>query len=153
MKVYQSCGKITSLGEIKTVEIKTMLPEIPEGKYKYVKYYNISNKDYFGLLGILLIEGGENKDLNDFNAPLNKIKVDEEPLKLNELLPINEGKDFSKIKQGDTIHFMCFHDEKFNGSDKELKVFQESLPKFPDFDFIEEPKVGNGGVLTFEGCM
>ena len=99
MKVYQSCGKITSLGEIKSVEIKTMLPEIPEGKYKYVKYYNISNKDYFGLLGILLIEGGENKDLNDFNAPLNKIKVDEQPLKLNELLPINEGKDFSKIKQ------------------------------------------------------
>ncbi len=47
---------------------------------------------------------------------------------------------------------MCFHDDSFNGSEKDLKIFQKSLPQFPDFDLIEEPKVGNGGVLTIDGC-
>ncbi|KIX22510.1 hypothetical protein SY27_01330 [Flavobacterium sp. 316] len=154
MKTYESCGKINFNNDIKTVEVRTALPETLEnGQYKYIKYYNISNDKHYGILGILIIEGGSNKDLRDSNSPLGKIQVDKNLIKLDDLKPFNNGKDFSKLEKDDIIYFMCFHDEEFYGSEKELKIFQESLPKFPDFGLIEEPKVGNGGVLTFEGCL
>lgn len=150
MKTYQSCGKINI--ETKTVEVKTMLPELEEGVYKYVKYYNISNENYYGILGILLVENGPNDDLSGIDVVLKKIPVDTNPINLNELEPLENGKTFSNLKSNDSIHFMCFHDDSFNGSEKDLKIFQKSLPQFPDFDLIEEPKVGNGGVLTIDGC-
>ncbi|WP_130733603.1 hypothetical protein [Flavobacterium sp. J27] len=150
MKTYQSCGKINL--ESKTVEIKTVLPDLEEGKYKYVKYYNISNATYFGILGILYVENGPNKDLSEVVNNLKKVQVDLQPLSLKELAPFNSGKSFSDLKSNDVIHFMCFHDDSFSLSERDLLIFQESLPKFPDFDLIEEPKVGNGGVLTMEGC-
>ena len=150
MKIYQSCGKINL--EMKTVTVKTLLPELEEGTYKYVKYYNISNANFYGILGVLLVENGPNKDLSDMDKELNTISVDVNPIHLDELKPLSNGRDFADLKPTDTIHFMCFHDDRFTGSEKILAIFQESLPNFPDFDMIEEPKVGNGGVLTLQGC-
>lgn len=150
MKTYQSCGKINV--ETKSVEVKTMLPQLEEGVYKYVKYYNISNPNYYGILGVLIVENGPNNDLTEFEGPMKKIQVDNKSINLKELKQLENGKDFSNLKSSDVIHFMCFHDDSFYGDEKELKIFQDSLPKFPTFDLIEEPKVGNGGVLTFEGC-
>ena len=150
MKTYQSCGKINL--DNKTVNVKTMLPELEQGTYKYVTYYNISNAKYYGILGILLVENGPNKDLSDSDKSLQKISVDQHPIHLNELQPLANGRDFTNLNSEDTIHFMCFHDDRFSGSEKVLQIFQENLPNFPDFDLIEEPKVGNGGVLTLEGC-
>lgn len=150
MKTYQSCGKINL--QTNTVIVKTALPELNEGVYKYVKYYNISNANYFGILGILYVENGPNKDLSEFPGVLKKIQVDANPVNLKELKSLNSGKNFSELKKSDVIHFMCFHDDVLDLSDNYLVAFQKSLPNFPDFDLIEEPKVGNGGVLTFEGC-
>ncbi|VXC17003.1 conserved hypothetical protein [Flavobacterium sp. 9AF] len=150
MKTYQSCGKISL--ENNTVIVKTALPTLEEGVYKYVRYYNISNENYFGILGILYVENGPNKDLTEVTGELRKVQVDAKPINLKDLKPLNSGKSFTELKSSDVIHFMCFHDDSFNLSDHYLLAFQESLPNFPDFDLIEEPKVGNGGVLTFEGC-
>lgn len=154
MKTYQSCGKISSNGTEKTVIVKTMLPVLKNGgKYKYVKYYNISSKDFYGILGILTIEGEPNIDLRKYDAPNSKVQVDLLSINLTAFKSLGNGKDFSQLVQGDSIYFMCFHDDSLNLTEIDLTKFQESLPDFPAFDLDDrEPKVGDGGILTFEGC-
>ncbi|MGH2666951.1 hypothetical protein [Flavobacterium sp.] len=150
MKTYQSCGKITVEKESKSAVVKTMLPELlHNGKYKYIEYYNISNRDYFAILGVLIIDGEPNIDLRKYNSANLMLQVDEHQITLTDLHPINGGKDFSELSEHDQIHFMCLHDDDFKATDVLLKKFQNALPKFPD---DREPKVGNGGILTFEGC-
>ncbi len=155
MKTYQSCGKISIEGKNKSVIVKTMLPDLKNGgRYRYVGYYNISNDDYFGVLGILMIDGEPNVDLRKYDAVNSKHQVDTLPINLNDLRPLAGGKSFDELGNGDKIHFMCFHDDSNNLSEIDLAKFQKSLPLFPAFDpdVDREPKVGNGGILTFEGC-
>ncbi|TGD59209.1 hypothetical protein [Flavobacterium humi] len=150
MKTYQSCGKITIEKNSKSALVKTMLPELlHNGKYKYIEYHNISNDDYYGVLGVLVMDGEPNTDLTKYNSANRMVQVDANQIILTDLLPVNGGKDFSGLSQNDQIHFMCLHDDDFKVTDAVLKRFQQALPKFPD---DREPKVGNGGILTFEGC-
>lgn len=150
MKTYQSCGKITIEKTAKTAIVKTMLPELlHNGKYKYIEYYNISNSDYFAVLGILIVDGEPNIDLRKYASTNQMLQVDTSQIVLTDLLPVNGGKDFSGLSESDQIHFMCLHDDDFKVTEEVLKRFQHALPKFPD---DREPKVGNGGILTFEGC-
>lgn len=153
MKTYQSCGKITINGTEKTAVVKTMLPALKNGgKYQYMTYYNISNKDYFGILGVLTIQGEPNVDLRKYDSVNSKVQVDALPINLSSLKPLGNGKDFNELVAGDKIYFMCFHDDSFNLADGYLTKFQSSLPAFPVFADDKEPKVGDGGILTFEGC-
>lgn len=154
MKTYQSCGKISIEGKEKSVIVKTMLPTLKDGgKYKYTGYYNISSEGYFGVLGILMIDGEPNVDLRKYDGVNSKFQVDALPINLNNLKPLGSGKSFDELKNGDKIHFMCFHDDSNNLSEVDLIKFQKSLPLFPAFEPDDrEPKVGNGGILTFEGC-
>ena len=150
MKTYQSCGKITIEKTAKTAIVKTMLPELlHNGKYRYIEYYNISNNDYFGILGVLIVDGEANIDLRKYNSANGMFQVDMNQIVLTDLLPVNGGKDFSRLSESDQVHFMCLHDDDFKATDEILEKFQQALPKFPD---DREPKVGNGGILTFEGC-
>lgn len=151
MNTYQSCGKILLNNSKITVKIKTNLPVLLKGgNYAYVSYHNISNESMFGLLGVLVVNGEPNLDLNKYNSVNQLVRVDPNELVLNELRPLGDGKSFDTIQKGDVIHFVCFHDDKFEATDSELMKFQESLPKIP---IDREPKVGNGGILTFEGCQ
>lgn len=150
MKTYQSCGKITIEKNVKSAVVKTMLPELlHNGKYQYIEYYNISNNDYFAVLGVLIVDGEPNIDLRKYNSTNQMFQVDVNQIVLTDLLPVNGGKDFSGLSENDQIHFMCLHDDNFKVTGEVLKRFQHALPKFPD---DREPKVGNGGILTFEGC-
>ncbi len=156
MKTYQSCGKISIENNSKTAIVKTMLPQLlHNGKYEYVKYFNISNNNHFGILGILVVKGEPNTDLRKYNAENRSIQVDENAIILTELEPINGGKSFTTLTNTDSICFMCFHDDTFVATAEILKKFQDSLPKFPFEDQIpdnKEPMVGSGGILTFQGC-
>ena len=148
MDTYQSTGKIKQNGIIVSVQIKTFLPQLLKGgQYSYLNFYNISNDSMFGLLGILKISGEPNTDLNKYKSVNELVQVNPKDLELNNLKPIGDGKDFATIKKGELIHFICFHDDQFAGTDSQLEDFQMSLPKIPIF---REPKVGNGGILTFD---
>lgn len=148
MDTYQSTGKIKQNGTVVSVQIKTYLPRLLKGgQYSYKKFYNISNDSMFGLLGILSISGEPNTDLNKYNSTKELVQVNPSDLDLNDLKPIGDGKDFASIKKGELIHFICFHDDQFAATDSQLEDFQMSLPKIPIF---REPKVGNGGILTFD---
>lgn len=169
-KVYQSCGHLSISSEQKSAVIETMLPTaILKELYEYVKFYNISKKSFrkteYGILGVLVIKGDNpnlNRDYSDDNEAtmLNILK--------NGLLNLKSDIDnsFSKvslnnIKERDRLSFVCFHDTKFEkNKDIVLKHYQDHLsnifraPKLelPDKEEFQ-PKVGNGGILTAEGCI
>lgn len=157
METYKSVGQFSISNDSNEAVIQTMLPVLKNGgTYKYIGYYNISNENYFGLLGVLAIDGEPNTDLRKYNADAVKLtNVSGKPIDLSNFKPINGGNDFSNLKEGDNIHFMCFHDDQFVPNDTVFQKFQDSLPDFP-FNRTGEvpdrkPKVGNGGILTFEG--
>jgi len=169
-KVYQSCGHLSISSEQKSAVIETMLPTtIPKELYEYVKFYNISKTDSgitsYGILGVLMIKGDDpclNMDYTYFEkvAMLNILKKG--------LLDLKSDIDnsfsqvcMSNITEKDRLSFVCFHDTKFEkNKDIVLKHYQNHLsnifraPKLelPDKEEFQ-PKVGNGGILTAEGCI
>jgi hypothetical protein len=157
METYQSVGKFKINNNSKEAFVETMLPVLKNGgKYKYLNYYNISNDNYFGLLGILSVDGEPNTDLRKYNSDTIKLTdVQQTSIDLSRLKPINGGNDFSNLKQNDNLYFMCFHDDTFVANNDIFQKFQDSLPDFPFKQSEDEddrkPKVGNGGILTFEG--
>lgn len=174
--VYQSCGKleIDDITNVKKITVKTHLPDLKSGsKYEYTKYYNISTKDYYGILGVLKVTGEANVDMTKYpNASTtSKLRaVDPNPIYLPyDLKPFGDN-DFSKLTIDDSICFICFHDDEFdinNVNDSILKLYQENLPNCNAILINEqnlkgnnpkalglnfEPMKGNGGILTVNGC-
>jgi|GEM_PF-2025468 len=163
-KIYQSCGKIDLAN--KTIEVETFLPPLKgdEGTYEYIKYYNISNGKYFGILGVFEIAGGRNINLNYHPNSANSeyTKVNRNTIDLSKLKNFNNtGLEFDALTENDSIIFICFHDNKFannNTNDSILKFYQERLPNIEVYKdssntkSIDEPMIGNGGILTVNGC-
>lgn len=164
MKVYQSCGTISfqksDAGKEQRATIKTMLPNLKTGTYRYAEFYNISNEKYFGLLGILVMDGEDNVNLRQYPTTAKNLKsVKNSTVNLLQYKPVSgEGKSFSELKEDDKIHFMCLHDDRFKGDSEDLEYFQANLPNFPALmealseEINREPKVGDGGILTANGC-
>lgn len=163
-KIYQSCGKIDLAN--KTIEVKTFLPPLKgdEGTYEYIKYYNISNDKYYGVLGVLEIVDGRNIDLNSHPNSVNSTytRVDRNTIDLSKLKNFNNtGLEFDALTESDNLTFICFHDDTFtndNTNDRILKFYQERLPNIEVYKdssntkSFPEPMIGNGGILTVNGC-
>ncbi len=176
MRVYQSCGKleIDLTTNVKKINVKTYLPELKKGgKYEYTKYYNISTKDYYGILGVLVVKDEVNVDMTkypDANTTSKLRVVDGNPIHLPYDLKPFGNNDFSNLTIDDTICFICFHDDNFdenNANNAILKHCQGILPNCDtpiQFKNINkgmtpqntnekaEPMKGNGGILTADGC-
>ncbi|WP_286926681.1 hypothetical protein [Flavobacterium sp. UBA4197] len=167
-KVYQSCGHLSISSEQKSAVIETMLPTtISKDLYEYIKFYNISKTDSgitsYGILGVLIVKGSSrnNIDLRTLKKTrmINVLK--------NGRLDLKNGIDnsfsqvcLSNITEKDRLSFVCFHDTDFEKNKKIVlehyqnylyNIFEAPIPTLPKI--IIQPKVGNGGILTIEGCI
>ena len=140
-----------------------MLPILVNGgTYKYLKYFNISNGKEYGILGVLTIDGEPNIDLRKYTPKDSALtQVDLKAIDLTKFSSYNGGLDFSGVTSSSKINFICFHDNEFlNGTtniDSILKFYQKNLPNILAYkdtlsSLIPEPKVGDGGILTVDGC-
>lgn len=176
-RVYESCGKLEldDLSNAKTFTVKTHLPELKKGgQYQYVNYYNISTKDHYGILAVLVVNGEADIDLSNYPdaATTSKLRVvDAKPIDLlKDLKPFGD-KDFSNLTKDDKVSFICFHDNDFETNDAELNILKNCQADLPNFDrpvhfFLDvkeilpksiekifEPMRGNGGILTITDCV
>lgn len=160
MSIYETCGSINI--ENKTLTAYTFLPELDDIDYKFVQYYNISNKDEYGVIGILTTKGSD-YDLRRHIS--GKKTLVSQPVDLESINSNFSTRTFEAINEESEIYFFCYHDDNF---DTELLDFLKdekiSLKEFLDylraqalveksynkFSFVQ-PKVGNGGILTFDG--
>lgn len=172
-RIYEPCGKF-SLASNNTFEVKTYLPT-SVSNYRYVRYYNISTSQHYGILGVL-VHDGTNYDLSSSTGLALNMSLEQHPINLNNLDTSFSNVSFKDLKKEDVITFICFHDDDFvknNNKYKILDFYQSNLPKFYDFpkpvlnekptwgnknlennkgiEAKEEPMVGNGGILTFTG--
>lgn len=162
LKIYQSCGKLTVSGTKKEIAVQTMLAKLVKGgTYQYIEYYNISNGTDYGILGVLKVNGERNIDLRNYSPKDSTLTiVDSNSIDLKQFRSFNGGKDFSTISDTDTVHFICFHDDAFSGASKDeiLKFYQSNLKTGMNYmkNSSEKskniPKVGDGGILTIDGC-
>lgn len=157
---YYSYGTVSICNDEKVANFETMLPVLKYGTYQYYKFYNISTKNDYAVLAVLEILGAEDTDLRryDSTAKRKKTKVKPGSVLLDDLPSLSGSKDFSNLKDGDTITFICFHDDRFdetNINDTILKFYQTNLPKILEYEDPNkrEPKKGNGGVLTVTECL
>lgn len=176
-RVYESCGKleIDEFTNAKKVTVKTHLPELKKGgKYEYINYYNISTKDHYGILGVLVVNGEKNEDLTNYPDAITTSKlrvVDGNPIHLPfDLKPFGDN-DFSNLTKEDEVSFICFHDDNFETNNAEKNILgycQSLLPNLnkpiqffknnkgvnpENLDFEAEPMKGNGGILTINNCI
>ncbi len=168
MKVYESCGTLNvnaSTGEM-TVAPKTMLPILKfGGNYRIVEHYNISSKNYYGILAILVMEGEDNRNLREYPTEDFILQTITDPIDLTEFKAYNNGRDFSEITAHDKICYFVFHDTEFgaNGDEtdrlndlqNELEINKGEIPEIfytSSNKGINIPKVGSGGILMLTGC-
>lgn len=158
--VYKSCGRITINGANKTASVKTLLPQIQDANYQ-VTYYNISSATHFGLLAVLTSK--YKTDLRLRNETAVYTQLNSTPIELSEskLPRYRNGKSFDDLKSTDTVSIVCFHDSKFaDNADSVKEYYQDLLPNVVDVSWpgnkstesINQPKVGNGGILSATGC-
>lgn len=164
LSVYQSCGAILITNTQKKLNVFTMLPILKKGgAYQYIKYYNISSPTEYGILGVLVVKNEPNIDLRNYQ-PKDTIlqQVDSNPIDLTKFSSFNGGKDFTNLTNKDIIYFVCFHDDNFltgnQTSEDILKFYQKNLPNVKPYEIPKPlspdiPKVGDGGILTINGCQ
>lgn len=169
MKIYQSCGELSidSTTNQKSLNVKTMLPDLKHGgKYEYIEFFNISSKDHYGVLGVLKVNVEANIDLREYQTDKIELTKIGGPIYLHGFSNFNGGMDFGNLNHGDVVTFICHHDNNFaanNPNDILLKEYQSMLNgtstglEFPQNKttiktMIVQPKIGNGGILTVNGC-
>lgn len=169
MKTYESCGTLDVAN--KTVTVFTYLPNLPVN-FRYTHFYNISTETYYGIVGILVNEG---VNANFSNTPAVKPVTPSAVINLSQLDYRFSKIGFSQLTDEDKIAFFCWHDDEFRNDSLgveevlTLKKLQDELDNYklvpikklslaitdemiPDYEKgDEEPKVGNGGVLTVAG--
>lgn len=142
-------------------DIRPFLPKLNAGEYNFVRYYNISNNDNYGILCVLEMVGVADVNLitYDSNAPRSYTQIDSESFNIwgDRVKNPLGSKDFKNIQKGDQITVICFHDDEFDvtnaNNNRVLKFYRDRLPKidlYPEHysDPNKEPKRGNGGILT-----
>lgn len=159
MEVYQACGSFSA--STKLLSLRTMLPEPKKDTtYSYRNYYNISTPKTYGILAILNVDNGINQDLRRVRTGLKLREIGTTAVDLRNLPPSNGGKDFNDLRTTDTIVFFCWHDDEFDvitTDTHQLEAFKDILddwkggPIRPKTAGIRQPKVGNGGILSFTG--
>lgn len=157
MRIYEPCGKFNLTN--KTAEARTYLPTSPQN-YRYIRYYNISTSQHYGILGVL-VHDGQNRDLRTSNDPCQKIHVTPQTINLLSGLDNSfSSRPFNNLTSHDQIVFICFHDDEFDGeANSILTHYQQNLgnyPIIPPYPKVnkglgDEPKIGDGGILTFNG--
>ncbi|MDR6967990.1 hypothetical protein J2X31_002004 [Flavobacterium arsenatis] len=171
MKIYQSCGelKIDSSYNEKILTPRVMLPNLKHnGSYEFTGVYNISNGKHYGVLGVLKINGEPNIDLREYKTDKIELTQIGGDIDLNRFSSFNGGLNFSNLDINKKVTFVCYHDDNFdynNPDDYAILIYFQK--KIDDTDNhlqyektkidskmwkIPDPKIGNGGVLTVDGC-
>lgn len=160
MRIYETCGEINL--ENKTMKAYTFLPDLEDMDYKFERYFNISNDNEYGVIGILTTKG---ENYNLCKHPNGKKILVSQPIDLEFINSNFATRTFEDIDEDSSIYFFCYHDDNFD-----LKMLSEikdegiSLEEFlarlraipcdpeelPNLNFVQ-PKVGNGGILTVDG--
>lgn len=166
-RIYEPCGKIVLTATSKAAKIKTYLPT-SISTYQYVKYYNISTPDRYAILGVL-VHQGLNRDLRTLGGTSDSLSIGGNIDLLNDLDNSYSQRSFASITDKDSIIFICFHDDNFEcDGNKVLRHYNTNLhlypliPTYPNLTncsddpnkgakWDAQPKIGDGGILTFTG--